>query len=403
MTWAHIYTQMIPRSVVCVRRQRPHSCSIVCRNAWLTLPLGCAPIGCNWTPLKLKSSGAHRLCVNTRFHKVRWYLALRSSACCLRPGNLPIFWSDDADARCKDCFELFCGVQTALQHPVVCVRSSLAVTCRGIGADEARLWQRHVGRTACHSAWQAAVGAECSCATNLPTLEVRSRVTVAQGTALAASAQAHHLPVGSSCLPMSAQHDATLPYRRAPTGEQRWLPAASMLVVVGHARCSRTEHVTIGGQFNCSSCVKQFTNSSAVLWVTGHVLMLPENWTVRAFLQLTPRLSNDFTSAWLTFTFPLLFAVAATLKSIDYHILLLSHGLQCSPTLNRQPYEGRLPLTSWWRKSSNMTVGQSSLISLTHHCYDCHRGSYCGWICNQLTSKVDGGITGSRLRWSILT
>ena len=29
-------------------------------------------------------------------------------------------------------------------------------------------------------------------------------------------------------------------------------------------------------------------------------------------------------------------------------------------------YEGRLPLTSWWRKSSNMTVGQSSLISLTH-------------------------------------
>jgi len=24
-------------------------------------------------------------------------------------------------------------------------------------------------------------------------------------------------------------------------------------------------------------------------------------------------------------------------------------------------------------------------------------------ICNQLTSKVDGGITGSRLRWSILT
>ena len=27
----------------------------------------------------------------------------------------------------------------------------------------------------------------------------------------------------------------------------------------------------------------------------------------------------------------------------------------------------------------------------------------CGWTCNQLTSKVDGGITGSQLRWSILT
>ena len=76
------------------------------------------------------------------------------------------------------------------------------------------------------------------------------------------------------------------------------------------------------------------------------------------------------------------------------------NGFQCSPTLNRQPYEGRLPLTSWWRKSSNMTVGQSSLIYLAHHCYDSHPGSRCGQICNQLTSKVDGGITGSRLRYS---
>jgi len=55
------------------------------------------------------------------------------------------------------------------------------------------------------------------------------------------------------------------------------------------------------------------------------------------------------------------------------------------------------------RASSNITVGQSSLISLTHHCYDWHPGSRCGWTCNQLTSKVDGGITGSWLRWSILT
>ena len=27
----------------------------------------------------------------------------------------------------------------------------------------------------------------------------------------------------------------------------------------------------------------------------------------------------------------------------------------------------------------------------------------CGWTCNQLTNKVDGGITGSRLRWSTLS
>jgi len=32
--------------------------------------------------------------------------------------------------------------------------------------------------------------------------------------------------------------------------------------------------------------------------------------------------------------------------------------------------EERLPLTSWWRKSSNMIVSQSSLISLTHHWHD---------------------------------
>ena len=29
--------------------------------------------------------------------------------------------------------------------------------------------------------------------------------------------------------------------------------------------------------------------------------------------------------------------------------------------------------------------GQSSLISFTHHCYDWHPGSCCGWTCNQLS------------------
>jgi len=64
--------------------------------------------------------------------------------------------------------------------------------------------------------------------------------------------------------------------------------------------------------------------------------------------------------------------ISGTLRSTP---LPSSHGFQCSPTLNRQPYGGRLPLTSWWRKSSNMTVGQSSLIYLAHHCYDWHPGS----------------------------
>jgi len=65
-------------------------------------------------------------------------------------------------------------------------------------------------------------------------------------------------------------------------------------------------------------------------------------------------------------------------SSLVPSVLHLSHGFQCSPTLNRQPYEGRLPLTSWWRKSSNMTVDQCSLIYLAHHCYDWHPGSRCG-------------------------
>jgi len=71
-------------------------------------------------------------------------------------------------------------------------------------------------------------------------------------------------------------------------------------------------------QFNCSSCVEQFANGSAVFWVTGHFSTPPENWTVRAFLHL----SNDFTAAWLTFTFSQLFAVAANLKSIDYNVAM---------------------------------------------------------------------------------
>ena len=133
-------------------------------------------------------------------------------------------------------------------------------------------------------------------------------------------------PVGSSCLPMSTQHGAALPHRRAPTGEQRWIPAASRLVVVGQARCS--SHRTRDRrwpcvQFNCGLCVEQFANGSAVFRVTGHFSTPPENWTVPAFLQLTSRLSNDFTAAWLIYTLSLqLFAVAATVKSIDYNVAM---------------------------------------------------------------------------------
>ena len=70
-------------------------------------------------------------------------------------------------------------------------------------------------------------------------------ISLQQGTTLAASARAYHLPVGSSCLPLSAQHGAALPHRPAPTGEQRWLPAASTSLSSAMLDVPRTEHVTI--------------------------------------------------------------------------------------------------------------------------------------------------------------
>ena len=84
----------------------------------------------------------------------------------------------------------------------------------------------------------------------------------------------------------------------------------------------------------------------------------------------------------------------------------LISGTLCSTPLPWLPVLPNIKppaLRSWWRKSSHMTLGQYRLISLAHHCCECHQGNHCGWTCNRLTSKVDGGITGSRLRWSILT
>ena len=81
-------------------------------------------------------------------------------------------------------------------------------------------------------------------------------------------------------LPMSAQHGAALPHRPSPPGEQRWLPAASTLVFIDHARYSsdRTrDHQWPCIQFNCSSCMGQFANSSADIRVTGHFSTPPEN------------------------------------------------------------------------------------------------------------------------------
>ena len=88
-----------------------------------------------------------------------------------------------------------------------------------------------------------------------------------------------------------------------------------------------------------------------MFWVTGHFPTPPENWTVRAFLQLTPRLSNDFTAAWLTFTFPQLFAVAATLKSIDYNVamtfILNNNNNNRTTQFNTRPHDIQHTVDKW--------------------------------------------------------
>ena len=86
----------------------------------------------------------------------------------------------------------------------------------------------------------------------------------------------------------------------------------------------RTEHVTIGGRAfsSTAACVWNSLPTAVQSLSYWTFSMPPENWTVRAFLQLTQRLSNDFTAAWLTITFPQLFAVAATLKSIGYNVAM---------------------------------------------------------------------------------
>jgi len=94
-----------------------------------------------------------------------------------------------------------------------------------------------------------------------PTSEVRPRVTVAQGTALAASARTYHLPVGSSCLPLSAQHADTAPryltvqlQQASNVGYRQRLRSSSSVKL----DVPRTEHVTIGG--------RAFSSTAAHMW-----------------------------------------------------------------------------------------------------------------------------------------
>ena len=80
--------------------------------------------------------------------------------------------------------------------------------------------------------------------------------------------------------------------------------------------------------------------------------------------------------------------------------LFASRDFQCSPTLNRQSYRRKAATDKLMEKIVKHDSWPIQPSILNH---DWHPGSRCGWTCNQLTSKVNGDITGSRLRWSTPT
>ena len=142
-----------------------------------------------------------------------------------------------------------------------------------------------------------------------------------------------------------------------------------------------------------------------VLYIFFGTLHIHANWLCLAFNALLSVVKQSYT-VWSRSAHTSQFDVqlnstmrliSGTLHSTPLPWLPVLSNIEL-PALRR-----KAATDSWWRKLSNITVGQSSLISLTHCCYDRHPGSHCGWTCNQLTSKVDGGITASRLRWSTLT
>jgi len=73
------------------------------------------------------------------------------------------------------------------------------------------------------------------------------------------------------------------------------------------------------------------------------------------------RLSNDFTAAWLTFTFSQLFAVAATLKSIYYNVAIT---FILNNNNNNISWKGLLWCWAW-------PLAIAKFLVLPHHKYVC--------------------------------
>ena len=118
--------------MVRVCHQRPHSCSIVCRNAWRSnrLQLNTAKTEAIW-----RSSTRHQ-------HQIPQSPLVVSSDAVVQVRvvrDLGIYLDSDLMMRthvAKTVSSFF----VVLKQLRSCVRSSLVVACRGIGAHEARLY-----------------------------------------------------------------------------------------------------------------------------------------------------------------------------------------------------------------------------------------------------------------------
>jgi len=85
------------------------------------------------------------------------------------------------------------------------------------------------------------------------------------------------------------------------------------------------EHMTIGGRAFSSTGARVWNSLPTAVQSSESLDIFRRRLKtelIRAFLQLRPHLSNNFTAPWLTFTFLQLFAVAAALKSIDYNVAI---------------------------------------------------------------------------------
>jgi len=80
-------------------------------------------------------------------------------------------------------------------------------------------------------------------------------------------------------------------------------------------------------RFNCSSCVEQFANGSAVFWVMSHWTFFDDAWKLNCTSVLTTDtapVKRLYWYVWLTFTFPAAFCCGHNLEV--YRLFILWHS-----------------------------------------------------------------------------